>query len=230
MDNTDRIRGLRHSSGLRRGRLDRRAGARVSRPLLALAALLAVLLPGIPAWAHNALAEANPAKNATLKKSPSEVKLRFLQKLDPDATTITVSDSSKATVGTSEPKVNGATGSVTFEAPLANGSYTVAYQVASTDGHTVKGSYRFTVNDPSAVPESAGPSSAGPATPSATEPAPVTTTVVATQTGAATQTAAVETVGKSEESSNSTLYGLIAGIVVALAAVAAFLFIRRRKV
>jgi methionine-rich copper-binding protein CopC len=193
----------------------------VSRPLLALAALLAVLLPGVPAWAHNALAEANPAKNATLKKSPSEVTLRFLQKLDPAYTTITVSDTAKVKVATSEPEVDGATGSVTFAAPLANGAYTVAYQVVSTDGHTVKGSYQFTVNDPSAAAPAAS------AAPSSAEPAPAAPSSAA-PTSAAPETA-VDTVAKSEEASNSTLYGLIAGIVVALAAVAAFLFIRRRK-
>ncbi|MFC4069878.1 copper resistance CopC family protein [Actinoplanes subglobosus] len=191
----------------------------MSRLFLALAALLAVLLPGVPAWAHNALAEANPAKNATLKKSPSEVKLRFLQKLDPDYTTITVSDAAKAKVETSAPKVDGTTGVVTVAAPLANGVYTVAYQVVSTDGHSVKGSYQFTVNDPSAVAPSAEPSSVAPlpsAAASETAPAP-------------TPANAVETVEKSEESSNSTMYGLIAGVVVLLAAGAAFLFIRRRK-
>jgi LPXTG-motif cell wall-anchored protein len=213
MDNTDRIRGLRRSSGLRRGRLDRRAGARLSRPLLTLAALLAVLLPGVPAWAHNALAEATPAKNATLKKSPSEVKLRFLQKLNPDYTTITVSDAAKAKVETSAPKVDGATGAVAFGAPLANGVYTVAYQVVSTDGHTVKGSYQFTVNDPAA----ASPSAAAPS-----PEAPVPTTE------ATTAPVLAETAAKSEESSNTTIYVLIAGVVVVLAA-GAFLFIRRRK-
>ncbi|MFD1367935.1 copper resistance CopC family protein [Actinoplanes sichuanensis] len=216
MDHTDRIRGLRHSG---------RAATRLSRPLLALAALLAVLLPGVPAWAHNALAEANPAKNATLKKSPSEVKLRFLQKLNPDYTTITVSDAAKAKVATSDPKVDGATGSVTFGAPLVNGVYTVAYQVVSTDGHTVKGSYQFTVNDPAAVE----PSSAPPSLAATTEPAPAATTSSATTSPATTSPATVDLAEKSEESSNSTLYGLIAGIVVVLAAGAAFLFIRRRK-
>jgi copper resistance protein C len=184
-----------------------------------LAALLAVLLPGVPVWAHNALAEASPAKNATLKKSPSEVKLRFLQKLNPDYTTITVSDAGKVKVATSAPKVDGATGVVTFDAPLGNGAYTVAYQVVSTDGHAVKGSYQFTVNDPSAA---APPATASPATASpATAPAP--------SVAATTAPALTETAGKSEESANSTLYGLIASVVVVLAAGAAFLFIRRRK-
>ncbi|WP_307837927.1 copper resistance CopC family protein [Actinoplanes philippinensis] len=178
-----------------------------------------MLLPGVPAWAHNALAEATPAKDATLKKSPSEVKLRFLEKLKPDYTTITVSDAANAKVETSAPKVDGATGVVTFGEPLANGVYTVAYQVVSTDGHTVKGSYRFTVNDPSAT-----------ASPSA-EPAP-SPSEAALPSAAATSSAppvAVDTLEKSEKSSNSPMYGLLAGVVVLLAAGAAFLFIRRRK-
>ncbi len=176
-----------------------------------------MLLPGVPAWAHNALAEASPAKNATLKKSPSEVKLRFLQKLNPDYTTITVSDAAKAKVETSAPKVDGPTGVVTFGEPLVNGVYTVAYQVVSTDGHTVKGSYQFTVNDPSAA---ASPSAAAPVPSVAASTATTTTTTPPVRT---------ETAGKSEESSDTTLYGLIAGVVVVLAAGAAFLFIRRRK-
>jgi LPXTG-motif cell wall-anchored protein len=201
MDHTDRIRGAR----------------RTFRPLLALAALLAVLLPGVPARAHNALAEANPAKNATLKKSPSEVKLRFLQKLDPDYTTITVSDADKAKVSTSAPKVAGSTGSVTIDAPLADGVYTVAYQVVSTDGHTVKGSYRFTVDDPAASPAAS------------TEPSPAASVAPEESATAAAppplQADPASTVSKTTD----ITYFIVAGVVVLLAAVAAFLFLRRRK-
>jgi LPXTG-motif cell wall-anchored protein len=224
MDHTDRIRSLRSTSRLLRGRLDRRAAARLTRPLLALAALLAVLLPGVPAWAHNALAEAAPAKNATLKKSPSEVKLRFLQKLDPAYTTITVSNAGKEKVGTSAPKVDGATGSVTIDAPLANGAYTVAYQVVSTDGHTVKGSYDSTVANPAPALEP-GPvveDSEAPVEPEETSAAPS-----AEVKASATVAAAPPLVA--EESSNATVIGIVVGVVVLLAAVAAFLFLRRRK-
>jgi LPXTG-motif cell wall-anchored protein len=224
MDHTDRIRSLRSTSRLLRGRLDRRAAARLTRPLLALAALLAVLLPGVPAWAHNALAEAVPAKNATLKKSPSEVKLRFLQKLDPAYTTITVSNAGKEKVGTSAPKVDGATGSVTIDAPLANGAYTVAYQVVSTDGHTVKGSYEFTVANPAPALEP-GPvveDSEAPVEPEESSAAPS-----AEVKASATVAAAPPLVA--EESSNATVIGIVVGVVVLLAAVAAFLFLRRRK-
>lgn len=190
---------------------------RVPRALLAVAALLFVLVPGAPAWAHNALAEASPAKNATLKKSPSEVKLRFLQKLDPDYTTITVSDAGKEKVATSAPKADGAIGVVTIDAPLANGVYTVAYQVVSTDGHTVKGSYQFTVEDPAAPSPAETPEPSAPAATTAGAPSGPAPVVLA------------ERSENSEESSTSTVLGVIVGIVVVLAAGAAYLFIRRRK-
>ena len=194
--------------------------SRLPRSLLALAALLFVLVPGTPAWAHNALAEATPAKNATLAEAPSEVRLRFLQKLDPDYTTITVSDAAKAKVAISEPEVDGTTGRVTLGAPLANGVYTVAYQVVSTDGHTVKGSYQFTVEDP-AAPAEPGPA-AGEPSPAVSSPAPA-----ASPAASATGTPVLS--ADSGDSSGSTVVALIAGIVAVLAAGAAFLFLRRRK-
>ncbi|SDT58972.1 copper resistance CopC family protein [Actinoplanes derwentensis] len=176
--------------------------------------MLFVLVPGAPAWAHNALAEASPDKKATLKQSPSEVKLRFLQKLDPEYTVIAVSDAAKQKVATSDPKVDGATSVVTFDGPLANGVYTVAYQVVSTDGHTVKGSYEFTVADPSAI------ASPTPSPEASTEP----TTVAPTTSAPAVAEKSVES-----DDSGSTVIGVIVGIVVAVAAVAGFLFVKRRK-
>jgi hypothetical protein len=40
---------------------------------------------------------------------------------------------------------------------LANGPYTVAYRVVSVDGHTVQGSYTFTVADPDLPAAAAAP-------------------------------------------------------------------------
>lgn len=135
--------------------MDTTESIRRPRPLArigaALVAVLAVLLPGTPAWAHNALVDAQPAKGATLTSSPGAVKLRFLQNLDPAATTIVVTDAAKKAMPAGKPAVDGKSGSLTLTAPLPNGTYTVAYQVVSTDGHTVKGSYPFTVADPAAA-------------------------------------------------------------------------------
>ena len=182
---------------------DRRGPARL---LLALAATLAVLLPGTPAWAHNALAEANPAKNATVRKAPTRVTLRFLQKLKPGDTTITVTGASP--VRASGPTVDGATSSITF-APLGNGAYTVAYRVVSKDGHTVQGSYRFTVADPTrtAAPTPPASPAAAPPSPVAVVPAPVA----------------------QQKSSTFPVAAVVAGVVVLALVAAGGLFLARRR-
>src|ERR1700755_1621615 len=111
----------------------------LARGRLVLAALTTVSAvaraPPPPAWAHNSRAEASPAENATLTKAPFEVKLRFLQKLDPASTSITVTDAASKAVPVSKPSIDGATGRVRFARLPENGTYTVAYDVASRDGH-----------------------------------------------------------------------------------------------
>ncbi|MEU8815366.1 copper resistance CopC family protein [Actinoplanes sp. NPDC048796] len=181
-----------------------------SRLALALVATVAVLLPGAPAWAHNSLAEASPAKNATLKKAPESVKLRFLQKLNPTATTITITGAAPVTA--SAPKIEGATGTITFD-PLPNGEYTVAYDVVSKDGHPVKGSYKFTVTAPAPV--------AATSAPTAPSPSPVTSSPAA---AAPAPTALVS----DEDSSSSTLW-LVAAIAGALLVAGGVIVTLRRR-
>ncbi|MEW2147259.1 copper resistance CopC family protein [Micromonospora vinacea] len=130
-----------------------------------LAVLVAVLIPASPAWAHNSLKTATPARDATLSSAPHEVTLEFMQRLDPAFTTIVLTDAAKRKLPTGEPVVTGAKSTVQVTDALPNGTYTVAYRVVSVDGHPVQGSYPFTVADPT--------SSAAPvATVGASAPAP----------------------------------------------------------
>ncbi len=173
-----------------------------------------MLAPATPALAHNQLVSAKPARDATLRQAPAAVTLAFLQKLDPEFTTVAVSDAGKQPVPASEPEVKAKTAKVTLDQPLVNGKYTVAYRVVSVDGHTVQGSYTFTVADPSA---SASPSAA----PSPAAP-------VASPSAAATP----GTVPVAAETDSGGPAGLLAGIgaaVVVLAAVAIFLYVSRRR-
>ncbi|MEU8163343.1 copper resistance CopC family protein [Micromonospora parva] len=114
-----------------------------------LAVLVAVLIPAGPAWAHNSLRAATPARDATLSSAPTEVTLEFMRRLDPTFTTIVLTDAAKRKLPTGEPVVTGATSTVRVTDTLPNGTYTVAYRVVSVDGHPVQGSYPFTVADPS---------------------------------------------------------------------------------
>ena len=137
---------------LRAGRHARRTRPSVAGLVAAaLAAVATLLVPAVPAAAHNALKAATPARDARLTTAPKQISLEFMQKLDPAFTTIALSDAAQRKIPTGAPTVTGAKGVVTIGEPLANGTYTVAYRVVSTDGHPVQGSYRFTVADPAAT-------------------------------------------------------------------------------
>jgi len=116
--------------------------------LLGFAAFLAVLIPATPAWAHAQLVGSDPAGDTTLAKAPAAVSLEFSELLNPDFTTIVVSDAARRRIPTSPPASESATGRISLDQPLGNGTYTVAYRVVSVDGHTVQGAYAFTVADP----------------------------------------------------------------------------------
>ena len=127
--------------------------------LVALAALLLLVSPAAPAWAHNALKSSTPAADATLTSAPTEVTLEFMQALNPQFTTVTVTGPDQQEIGAA-PRVEAARASVALDAPRLNGVYTVAYRVVSSDGHPVQGSYTFTLEVPG-----------GPSAPAAVEPA-----------------------------------------------------------
>ncbi|MEH1164128.1 copper resistance CopC family protein [Micromonospora sp. CPCC 205539] len=124
----------------------------------ALAALVVLLIPATPAWAHNSLRSASPTPDAILPSAPTEVMLEFMQRLDPAFTTIVLTDSAKRRISTGDPVVAGVKSTVQVTGTLPNGTYRVGYRVVAADGDPVQGSYPFTVADPSA---SAAPSGDG---------------------------------------------------------------------
>ncbi len=115
--------------------------------LLALAALFA----SMPlALAHAELLEATPEPGTNFRWSrPAEVRLRFSQQLDGEATTVRLINSRTfAEVAVGESGIDPADPYVAV-ATLPNvesGLYTVAWKTKSVDGHTLEGSYEFNVS------------------------------------------------------------------------------------
>ncbi|MEV6710341.1 copper resistance CopC family protein, partial [Micromonospora wenchangensis] len=143
-------------------------------PVLVGVALGVALLPATPALAHNSLTGSNPANGAKVATAPAAVELRFLAKLDPGRTKITVTGPDNIPAAGGEPTFSGSRVRVPF-APGAAGLYIVDYQLPSSDGHPVKGEVRFTLTTgtaaapPSVSPTpSPTPTSAAPESPSAT--------------------------------------------------------------
>jgi methionine-rich copper-binding protein CopC len=187
---------------------------RIARLVTAAVAATALLVfsGGAPAWAHNALTKAVPAKNATVKESPEKVELTFLDSLD-DTFTIEVADAQGQKVPTGKASVDGKKGTAAITGTLAGGTYTVTYRLVADDGDPIKGSYKFTV-------DTAAPSTAP--SPSAS-PDPVVSSSAPASTPA--------TVAASETSGGDTNWALIISIAVAVVVLAtgALLLGRRRK-
>lgn len=185
----------------------------------ALAAAALLLVPASPAAAHNSLTATTPAKDAELDTAPTEITLKFLQKLDPAFTTIVLSDAAEQKVPTSEPVVTGAEGTISIDGTLANGTYTVAYRVVSADGHPVQGSYAFTVADPAGAeaptPEPAESSPAAEPTTAPTEP------------GSASPVAATDNDGGGDGIGAPAVIG--GGILLVLVAGGLVVLLRRRR-
>lgn len=152
--------------------------------LAVMAGALSAVLWAPPAQAHNSLTGSSPADGARVGRAPEAVTLTFLARLKPAGTTVTVTGPDGAAAADGTPTIKGNKVTVRLR-PGASGSYTVAYQVASVDGHTVKGDIQFTAAAAAGAASDPEPSSAPPP-PSAQSPSPAET---AGPAGTASQTA-----------------------------------------
>jgi len=122
----------------------------VARQLLFATILLSILNSGTHgANAHAEIAKTYPVKNAALSQSPKTVWIEFGESLlTLDAKKINslkVTDSQGKRVDKSPTIVSGARVTTKISGTLKRGKYTVSYRAVSKDGHTVKGSYNFSV-------------------------------------------------------------------------------------
>ncbi|MCG5471492.1 copper resistance protein CopC [Micromonospora sp. LAH09] len=128
------------------------------------------LAPATPAAAHNSLTGSDPRDGARVATAPARIELRFLAKPAPATTKITITGPDNVVAG-GTPAFDGSRVRVPFK-PAAAGLYTIGYQLASSDGHPVKGEVRFTLTTGTAADPSASPSTAGGAAPTAGGTAP----------------------------------------------------------
>jgi copper resistance protein C len=119
------------------------------RRLLVFAAIAALFLEPGAAWAHAKLVRSEPAQRAVLSRPPSQLRLWFNERLEPAFSVATVLDASGNTVTSTQAAVS-KTDPKLLVLPLprlANGAYTVQFQVLSVDGHTVKSGFRFEIRE-----------------------------------------------------------------------------------
>lgn len=187
-----------------------------------IAVMLCVLLPAAPAAAHNSLTGSNPADGARLDEPPAQVRLTFLSRLDPTTTKVTVTGPDNAPAAGGAPRFDGSRVTVPFT-PGPAGQYTVAYQVASGDGHPVKGDVQFTLTT-GAAPAPADP------TPSAADPATSPAEAGTSPAGTPSATAVAGPLDRTSDDGGTGWWPWLVGAVLALAAlVGAALLLRARR-
>ena len=137
------------------------------RPATLVLLFLVWLLAPASVSAHAELSESTPAANASLLEAPRSLELAFTEPVDPDLVVIELLDAQGqevAGLGTVEVQADGRVATASLP-DLADGVYTVSYQVVSTvDGHATAGTFAFVV-DPTGTqaPPATGASATSPA-------------------------------------------------------------------
>jgi len=112
----------------------------------ALVLALAVMVCWSAAFAHAKLVRSQPAANGRLKEAPKIVELWFSEELEAQFSTIIVTDQNGRHVDKND--VSCAEGNKKLQISLEDlqpGTYTVEWKALSTDQHTMKGKFVFTV-------------------------------------------------------------------------------------
>jgi copper transport protein len=164
-------------SGRSRRAARKPAPAIVSRPLLTLgvvAAVVVLALVGLgvaarPASAHALLVGSRPAVGESLARAPQQLTLSFTEPPDPRLSSVELLDSAGAVVAGASPaqSVAGhpAELRVALTRTLPDGAYTVRWRTVSrTDGHVAESSFVFAVGT-AAPTGAAAPSAGAPSTP-----------------------------------------------------------------
>ena len=101
------------------------------------------------AFAHAHLVRATPAVGGTVHDAPTEVLLRFNEKLESSFSSIVVRDSDGKQIDKADASVDKADRLLLRVSvpPLKAGVYKVEWRVMSTDTHKVNGNFSFTVGE-----------------------------------------------------------------------------------
>jgi copper resistance protein C len=123
----------------------RRRGAGVRRVALLVAASAALIaVPAMPAWAHNHVVATTPAEGAVVTEQPGTVSLETNDELLDvgDGSAIRVQGPDGLYYGDGCIEVAGTTAATSAQLGTP-GEYTVTWQVVSTDGHPISGTWTF---------------------------------------------------------------------------------------
>ena len=122
----------------------------IQRTISVIAAIIALALAGtVTAFAHAHLVRATPTANSTVGKAPSEVTLRFSEKLESAFNSVIVRDSAGKQVDKGDVSLDKADRTLLRISlpPLASGVYKVEWRAVSADSHKIEGNFTFRVGE-----------------------------------------------------------------------------------
>lgn len=101
------------------------------------------------ASAHDVVVDSNPADGSVVKEFPDSIVLEFSGEPREGFNTVAVSDSNGETVFDAEPDLDGRvlTVDVPDDLDTPDGTYSIGYQITSSDGHATRGGLEFSVGD-----------------------------------------------------------------------------------
>ena len=119
----------------------------IQRTIFVIAACAVLALASVTAFAHPRVVSATPAVGGTVKTAPSEVTIRFNEKLEPAFSSVTIRDSTGKQVDKGNPQVDKADHRIIRVSlpSLAPGAYKVEWRAVAADTHKVEGDFTFRI-------------------------------------------------------------------------------------
>jgi methionine-rich copper-binding protein CopC len=119
----------------------------IQRTMIIIAASAALSLSG--AFAHAHLVRSTPAEGGAVKTAPSEVTLKFNERLEPAFSSAIIRDAAGKQVDKADAHVDKSDRTVVRVSlpPLDPGVYTVEWRAMSSDTHKVNGNFTFRVGE-----------------------------------------------------------------------------------
>lgn len=187
-----------------------------------LLSVVALVLGGTAASAHDTVVGTAPGDGETLTTAPTQVTVETSAVPQSIGSRMVVTSSDGTVLFDGEPTISDRVASVELPAG-PNDSYQVAWRLVSSDGHPIDGTFGFVVDDPAAVAptEEATTDAATPTAEGSTAPA---TTDAAPSDDSTTATAA-----DASDDSSSTSWVPVALIVVVIAGLVLLVLFRRRS-
>lgn len=144
-----------------------------------LLAAAALLVPALPAAAHDELIGTDPASDAVLETLPEQITLSYSADVltDAGATVIEVTDAAGTSLTDGAPEVSGSEVTQALAGP-ASGTVTVQWRVVSSDGHPIDGEFAFSVPESTPTPTPSATPSASSTAAASEAASPAATTEV----------------------------------------------------